>query len=139
MGEPEQPEKVNRDLPGDHRGNGPRQVLGPAKVGKPAHDERRRHESGQVSVAGRARRDREHRKTGDAFGDVEEHRCGAEPCAQGRAAQQHRERLPGDGHRGEWKRDRDVRHQAGEQTEGEHQTGVTRQRPLGKPVPDQRG
>ena len=60
-------------------------------------------------------------------------------CAQGRAAQQHREHLPGDGHRGEWKRDRDVRHQAGEQTEGEHQTGVTRQRPLGKPVPDQRG
>src|SRR6202022_266801 len=53
VGEPEQSEKVNRDLSGDHRDDGTRQIFRPAKICKPAHDECRRHEARQVSVSGR--------------------------------------------------------------------------------------
>ena len=124
MGQPEQSKKVNRHLPGDHGDDGTRHVFRPAKIGKPADEERRRHEAGQVSVTGRARRCGEDGKAHEAFGDVEKHRGGAKPSAQGRAAEQNGEGLAGDGHGREWQRDGEVRHQPGKETEGDDQAQV---------------
>src|SRR5207253_9348776 len=74
-----------------------------------------------------------------AYGELQEHRCRAEPCANDRTVEQNLEGLPFEGHGRKGQGNRDVGHEGGEEAERNDETGVAEQRSLGDPVTRERG